>query len=81
ESDYHGRSTAAIYVGFDVKEDKGVVDAVSKLICWSTTPSTIPSKVAITLKPGLKNGQLKVKGEKYISAEAFADAVAEALDW
>ncbi|PZI35408.1 isoleucine--tRNA ligase [Staphylococcus aureus] len=81
EIEYHDKRSASIYVAFDVKDDKGVVDADAKFIIWTTTPWTIPSNVAITVHPELKYGQYNVNGEKYIIAEALSDAVAEALDW
>lgn len=81
EIEYHDKRSASIYVAFDVKDDKGVVDADAKFIIWTTTPWTIPSNVAITVHPELKYGQYNVDGEKYIIAEALSDAVAEALDW
>ncbi|HCW8508745.1 TPA: isoleucine--tRNA ligase [Staphylococcus aureus] len=81
EIEYHDKRSASIYVAFNVKDDKGVVDADAKFIIWTTTPWTIPSNVAITVHPELKYGQYNVNGEKYIIAEALSDAVAEALDW
>ncbi|HEB2280193.1 TPA: isoleucine--tRNA ligase [Staphylococcus aureus] len=81
EIEYHDKRSASIYVAFDVKDDKGVVDADAKFIIWTTTPWTIPSNVAITVHPELKYGQYNVNGGKYIIAEALSDAVAEALDW
>lgn len=81
EIEYHDKRSASIYVAFDVKDDKGVVDADAKFIIWTTTPWTIPSNVAITVHPELKYGQYNVNGDKYIIAEALSDAVAEALDW
>lgn len=81
EIEYHDKRSASIYVAFDVKDDKGVVDADAKFIIWTTTPWTIPSNVAITVHPELKYGQYNVNGEKYIIAEALSDTVAEALDW
>ncbi|WRN53032.1 class I tRNA ligase family protein [Staphylococcus aureus] len=79
EIEYHDKRSASIYVAFNVKDDKGVVDADAKFIIWTTMPWTIPSNVAITVHPELKYGQYNVNGGKYIIAEALSDAVAEAL--
>ena len=81
EIEYHDKRSTSIYVAFDVKDDKGVVDSDAKFIIWTTTPWTIPSNVAITVHPELKYGQYNVDGQKYIVAEALSDAVAEALGW
>ena len=36
EIEYHDKRSASIYVAFDVKDDKGVVDADAKFIIWTT---------------------------------------------
>ncbi|EHJ07055.1 isoleucine--tRNA ligase [Staphylococcus simiae] len=81
EIEYHDKRSASIYVAFDVKDGKGIVDPDAKFIIWTTTPWTIPSNVAITVHPELNYGQYNVDGKKYIIAEALADSVADALDW
>lgn len=81
EIEYHDKRSASIYVAFDVKDDKGVVDPDAKFIIWTTTPWTIPSNVAISVHPELKYGQYNVNGTKYIIAEALSDDVAETLEW
>lgn len=81
EIEYHDKRSASIYVAFNVKDDKGVVDPDAQFIIWTTTPWTIPSNVAITVHPELKYGQYNVNGKKYIIAQALAETVAEALEW
>lgn len=81
EIEYHDKRSASIYVAFDVKDTKGVVDQDAQFIIWTTTPWTIPSNVAITVHPDLKYGQYNVNGKKYIIAQALSEDVAEALEW
>ena len=81
EIEYHDKRSASIYVAFNVKDDKGVVDSDAKFIIWTTTPWTIPSNVAITVHPELKYGQYNVEGQKFIVAQALSETVAEALGW
>ncbi|MFF5915255.1 isoleucine--tRNA ligase [Staphylococcus pasteuri] len=81
EIEYHDKRSASIYVAFNVKDDKGVIDPDAQFIIWTTTPWTIPSNVAITVHPELKYGQYNVNGKKYIIAQALAETVAEALEW
>lgn len=81
EIEYHDKKSASIYVAFDVKDSKGVVDEDAKFIIWTTTPWTIPSNVAITVHPDLTYVQMNVEGQKYIIAEALVDQVAEELEW
>lgn len=81
EIEYHDKRSASIYVAFNVKDDKGVVDSDAKFIIWTTTPWTIPSNVAITVHPELKYGQYNVEGQKFIVAQALSETVADALGW
>ncbi|MFO3719056.1 isoleucine--tRNA ligase [Staphylococcus felis] len=81
EIEYHDKRSASIYVAFDVKDGKGIVDEDAKFIIWTTTPWTLPSNVAITVHPDLTYVQMNVNGEKYIIAEALVDEVAEQLGW
>ncbi|MDS3983652.1 isoleucine--tRNA ligase [Staphylococcus capitis] len=81
EIEYHDKRSASIYVAFNVKDDKGVVDSDAKFIIWTTTPWTIPSNVAITVHPELKYGQYNVEGQKFIVAQALSETVANALGW
>ncbi|UXR86013.1 isoleucine--tRNA ligase [Staphylococcus felis] len=81
EIEYHDKRSASIYVAFDVKDGKDIVDEDAKFIIWTTTPWTLPSNVAITVHPDLTYVQMNVNGEKYIIAEALVDEVAEQLGW
>ncbi|QLK85809.1 isoleucine--tRNA ligase [Staphylococcus sp. 17KM0847] len=81
EIEYHDKRSASIYVSFDIKDTKGVVDEDAKFIIWTTTPWTLPANVAISVHPELTYVQMNVKGTKYIVAAALVDEVAEQLGW
>ncbi|MEB8172977.1 isoleucine--tRNA ligase [Staphylococcus equorum] len=81
EIEYQDKRSASIFVAFDVKDGKGVVDSDAKLIIWTTTPWTLPSNVAITVHPDLTYGQYNVNGKKYIIGKDLASDVVEALGW
>lgn len=81
EIEYQDKRSASIYVAFDVKDGKGVVDSDAKFIIWTTTPWTLPSNVAITVHPDLTYGQYNVNGKKYIIGKDLASDVVEALGW
>ncbi|MCS4486192.1 isoleucine--tRNA ligase [Staphylococcus americanisciuri] len=81
EIEYHDKRSASIYVAFDVKDAKGIVDEDAKFIIWTTTPWTLPANVAISVHPELTYVQMNVDGTKYIVAEALVDEVAEQLGW
>ena len=81
EIEYHDKRSASIYVAFDVKDVKDVVDNDAKFIIWTTTPWTLPSNVAITVHPELTYGQYNVNGEKYIIGKDLVSDVAEQIGW
>lgn len=49
EVEYHDVKSPTIYVAFDVKDGKGVLEGDEKFVIWTTTPWTIPSNEAICL--------------------------------
>ncbi|MBR4421196.1 MAG: isoleucine--tRNA ligase, partial [Erysipelotrichaceae bacterium] len=50
---YFDRKDPTIYVTFDVKDGKGILEGDEKFVIWTTTPWTLPGNVAITLHPEL----------------------------
>lgn len=81
EIEYQDKRSPSIYVAFDVKDSKGIVDEDAKFVIWTTTPWTLPSNVAITVHPDLIYGQYNVNGDKYIIGKDLVANVAEALGW
>ncbi|MGW8014731.1 isoleucine--tRNA ligase [Staphylococcus xylosus] len=81
EIEYQDKRSPSIYVAFDVKDGKGIVDPDAKFIIWTTTPWTLPSNVAITVHPDLTYDQYNVNGQKYIIGKDLASDVVEALGW
>lgn len=81
EIEYQDKRSPSIYVAFDVKDSKGIVDEAAKFVIWTTTPWTLPSNVAITVHPDLIYGQYNVNGDKYIIGKDLVANVAEALGW
>ncbi|WP_210133299.1 isoleucine--tRNA ligase [Staphylococcus sp. GDY8P199P] len=81
EIEYQDKRSPSIYVVFDVKDSKGIVDEGAKFVIWTTTPWTLPSNVAITVHPDLIYGQYNVNGDKYIIGKDLVANVAEALGW
>ncbi|KGX83915.1 isoleucine--tRNA ligase [Pontibacillus marinus] len=81
EIEYHDKRSPSIYVAFDVKDGKGVLEGDEKFIIWTTTPWTIPANMAISLHPELNYVTVAANGAKYIIAEKLIDEVAEALEW
>ncbi|WP_439442855.1 isoleucine--tRNA ligase [Listeria aquatica] len=81
EIEYHDKKSASIYVAFDVKDGKGVIDNDTKIVIWTTTPWTIPSNMAITVNPNLDYAVVETSGQKYLVAAALVDSLKETLGW
>ncbi|TMW73142.1 isoleucine--tRNA ligase [Alteribacter natronophilus] len=81
EIEYEDKRSPSIYVSFDVKDGKGVLDGDEKFVIWTTTPWTIPANLAIALHPDLDYVVADVGGTKYIVAEGLLSSVKEAAGW
>jgi isoleucyl-tRNA synthetase len=81
EIEYHDVRGPSIYVGFPVKDGKGILDEDTKLAIWTTTPWTLPSNLAIAVhEDGIYN-VVKADGEKYVVAQELLEQVSEIVEW
>ncbi|NMD69429.1 isoleucine--tRNA ligase [Bacillus sp. DNRA2] len=81
EIEYQDKRSASIYVAFNVKDGKGVLDSDTKIIIWTTTPWTIPANLGISVHPELTYVVVEVEGNKYVVAEALLEAVTNEIGW
>ncbi|WP_027107653.1 isoleucine--tRNA ligase [Lacticigenium naphthae] len=81
EIEYHDVKSANIYVGFKVKDGKGLLDTDTAFVIWTTTPWTIPSNLAIAVNPNVKYAVVKVNEKKYVIASEMIDKVSEKIGW
>lgn len=81
EIEYQDKRSASIYVAFDVKDGKGVLEGDEKIIIWTTTPWTIPANLGISLHPDLEYSVVAVTGVKYVVASALLEEVTKVLEW
>ncbi len=81
EIEYQDKRSASIYVAFDVKDGKDLLDGDEKFIIWTTTPWTIPANLAISVHPDLEYAVVKAAGEKYIVAHDMLNNLKETLEW
>ncbi|KGX93244.1 isoleucyl-tRNA synthetase [Pontibacillus halophilus JSM 076056 = DSM 19796] len=81
EIEYHDKRSASIYVGFNVKDGKGVLSGDETFIIWTTTPWTIPANMGIAVHPELTYVTVSANGGRFIIAEKLIDDVSEALEW
>ncbi|WP_456275566.1 isoleucine--tRNA ligase [Bacillus sp. AK128] len=81
EIEYQDKRSASIYVAFDVRDGKGILDGDEKIIIWTTTPWTIPANLGISLHPDLEYSVVKVNDEKFVIASALLEEVTKVLEW
>ncbi|MGP4080309.1 isoleucine--tRNA ligase [Pseudalkalibacillus sp. R45] len=81
EIEYKDKRSPSIYVGFKIKDGKGVVDEDVSVIIWTTTPWTIPANLGIAVHPDYNYVVVETGGEKYLVAEDLLDELAEVLEW
>jgi isoleucyl-tRNA synthetase len=81
EIEYQDKRSASIYVAFEVKDGKGVLDTDTKIIIWTTTPWTIPANLGITVHADLNYVVVEEAGKKYVIAEDLLESVKTELEW
>jgi len=81
EIEYQDKKSPSIYVGFKVKDGKGVIDSDTQIVIWTTTPWTIPANLGISVHPDLTYVVAAVNGNKYLVAEALLEAVTKEIGW
>ncbi len=81
EIEYQDKRSPSIYVSYEVKDGKGIVDNGAKFIIWTTTPWTLPASLGVSLHPDLEYIVVEVEGEQYIVAHDLLDALEEELKW
>ncbi|MDG5788268.1 isoleucine--tRNA ligase [Evansella sp. AB-P1] len=81
EIEYHDKRSPSIYVAFDVRDGKGVLEGDEKYIIWTTTPWTIPANLGITVHPELDYVVLQVETQKYIVAKGLLEHLEGELSW
>lgn len=81
EIEYQDKRSPSIYVKFQVKDGKGVLDQNTAFVIWTTTPWTIPANLAVCLNPELDYSVVRVNAEKYVVAQGLLEALEKELEW
>ncbi len=77
EVEYHDKRSPSIYVGFPVKEGKGILPAGTEVVIWTTTPWTIPANLGIAIHPEYSYNLVQAGDKKYVIAEELVNQVME----
>ncbi|QOR68490.1 isoleucine--tRNA ligase [Cytobacillus suaedae] len=81
EIEYQDKRSASIYVGFEVKDGKGVLEGDEQIIIWTTTPWTIPANLGISVHPDLDYSVVDVSDKKYVVATDLLESVTKEFEW
>ncbi|RJS62120.1 isoleucine--tRNA ligase [Bacillus sp. PK3_68] len=81
EIEYKDKRSPSIYVAFDVKDGKGVLEEGTKIVIWTTTPWTIPANLGISVHPELTYAVIEADGERYVVVEDLVEEVASKVGW
>ncbi|MFC3040259.1 isoleucine--tRNA ligase [Virgibacillus xinjiangensis] len=81
EIEYHDKRSPSIYVSFQVKDGKDLLEGDEKFVIWTTTPWTLPANLGISIHPELEYNVVQVGQEKFIIAHALLEQVSEELGW
>ena len=74
---YQDKKDMTIYVAFDVKDGKVVLDGDEKFVIWTTTPWTIPANLAICLNPAFTYAVCETEKGKLIVLDKLVDSLME----
>jgi len=77
---YFDKKDPTIYVSFDVKDTKGVLEGDEKFVIWTTTPWTIPANLAICLHPDFTYAVVKTEKGKLIVLKSMVDKLLEKFE-
>ena len=81
EIEYADVLSHSIYVGFEVKDGRGVVSQDARLVIWTTTPWTLPANLAISAHPDFVYGEYQTQNKgKLVFLQEFKDKLTEELD-
>ncbi|OEH91186.1 isoleucine--tRNA ligase [Bacillus solimangrovi] len=81
EIEYQDKRSPSIYVAFNVKDGKGVLDGDEKFIIWTTTPWTIPANLGIAVHAEIEYSVVETNGVKYVVASELVENLTETLEW
>ncbi|MFE8699000.1 isoleucine--tRNA ligase [Cytobacillus sp. FJAT-54145] len=81
EIEYNDKKSPSIYVGFKVRDGKGVLDTDTQIVIWTTTPWTMPANLGITVHADLDYVVVEVSGQKYVVAQELLESVANTIGW
>jgi isoleucyl-tRNA synthetase len=81
EIEYKDKTSASIYVAFQVKDGKGKLPEDAAIVIWTTTPWTLPANLGISLHPDFDYAVVETGGKKYVLAQGLLEAASKEIGW
>ncbi|WP_145463236.1 class I tRNA ligase family protein, partial [Staphylococcus hominis] len=77
--EYHHKPSPSIYLAFHLKHSKPTIHHHPQFIISTTTPSTLPSNLPITLHPHFKYPQYNLNRNKYLIPQPLPQTLSQPL--
>ncbi|MCR8634947.1 isoleucine--tRNA ligase [Paenibacillus radicis (ex Xue et al. 2023)] len=81
EIEYQDKTSASVYVAFQVKDGKGKLPEDASIVIWTTTPWTLPANLGISLHPEFDYAIVLADGKKYVLAQGLLEAASKQIGW
>ena len=75
EIEYADVKSYTIYVKFDVKDGKGLLDQDTKVLIWTTTPWTLPANLAVCANSDFEYGVFDTSSGKLVFLQELASTL------
>ena len=79
EIEYADVLSHSIYVAFNVRDGKNVLESDERVVIWTTTPWTLPANLAVSAHPDFTYGVYSTSKGKLVFLESFKDKLSEEL--
>ncbi|MFC6227273.1 isoleucine--tRNA ligase [Paenibacillus allorhizosphaerae] len=81
EIEYKDKTSASIYVAFQVQDGKGKLPEDASIVIWTTTPWTLPANLGISVHPDFDYALVEAAGKKYVLAQGLLEAASKEIGW
>lgn len=71
EIEYKDVKSPSIFVAFNVKDGKGLLDEDTAFVIWTTTPWTLPANQGIAVNPTYTYVLIEADGRKFVVAKIY----------
>ena len=79
EIEYADVKAYTIYVKFDVKDGKNILDKDTKVLIWTTTPWTLPANLAVCANPEFEYGVYDTSSGKLVFLQELSSTLSAEL--